>query len=184
MIPVSNKEKTVSRLISELLIRHDHWHDALPGVEGITQQVCNQVMELLSSAGLEYEVSILLTDDEEIQGLNRDYRGKDKPTNVLSFPLLDDEEGGSWGDFANEEANGDQEFTQAIMVGDIIISLDTLREESKEQNKTLKDHYTHMLVHGILHLFGYDHIDEQEADEMESLEIEILETLSVSNPYV
>lgn len=105
-------------------------------------------------------VALVLSDDAHIQQLNRDFRGKDKPTNVLSFPSDEAEE---W--------------------GDIIVSEPTLRREAEEQQKRFSDHMTHMLVHGMLHLLGYDHEIEAEADEMEALEIAILAELGVENPY-
>lgn len=105
-------------------------------------------------------IALVLSDDVHIQQLNRDFRGKDKPTNVLSFPSDEAEE---W--------------------GDIIVSEPTLRREAEEQQKRFSDHMTHMLVHGMLHLLGYDHEIEAEADEMEALEITILAELGVENPY-
>ncbi len=109
-----------------------------------------------------YEISILLADDVKIQQLNKTYRGKDKPTNVLSFPAEEDNAG---------------------MLGDVILAYDTIQRESAEQNKTFEDHCKHLLVHGILHLLGYDHEEDAEAEEMENTEITILKTLGVKNPY-
>lgn len=106
------------------------------------------------------EISIVLTNDEEIQTLNREYRGQDKPTNVLSFPQ-----------------------DVPILLGDIVVAYETLARETNEQNKSFKDHFTHMLVHGCLHLLGYDHIQEAEAENMETLEITILSSLGIKNPY-
>lgn len=106
------------------------------------------------------EVSIVLTNDEHIRTLNRDYRGKDKATNVLSFPQDEPE-----------------------MLGDIIIALETIQREANEQNKSFDNHFTHMLVHGCLHLMGFDHITDDEAEEMETLEVQILKQLNIKNPY-
>ena len=118
---------------------------------------------VLKHAGLEPDgkaVALVLSDDAHIQQLNRDFRGKDKPTNVLSFPSDEPDE---W--------------------GDIIVSVDTLRVEAMQQHKTFADHVCHMLVHGMLHLLGYDHEIEEEAQEMEALEITILREVGVENPY-
>ena len=118
------------------------------------------------------ELSITFTNDKEIQEINKNYRNVDKPTNVLSFPLFE------------------KEFTKAyktlpyISLGDIILSIETIKKESEEQNKTFNDHLTHLIVHSILHLFGFDHIEDKEADVMENLEIKILEKLSIQNPYL
>lgn len=106
------------------------------------------------------EISIVLSDDAQVQILNRDYRGKDKPTNVLSFP---------------QEERG--------LLGDVVMSIDTLKREAAEQDKVLGDHIKHMLVHGCLHLLGHDHEEEEEAQLMEALEIKILAQLGVKNPY-
>lgn len=121
--------------------------------------------------GIEPELTVTLTNDKSIKVLNRDYREKDKPTNVLSFPM--------WENMA-EIPNG----AGSIPLGDIIIAFETIQREAIEQEKTLADHFTHMLIHGFLHLLGYDHMNEADANAMESLEIKILKKLSISNPYV
>lgn len=106
------------------------------------------------------EVSITLVDDATIHALNRQYRGIDKPTNVLSFELGDD-----------------------ILMGDIYISLDTVLREAAAQNKDVAAHITHLVVHGMLHLQGFDHIQDDEAEQMEHREIEIMKKLGLPNPY-
>lgn len=118
------------------------------------------VMELNPNEGA--ELSVLLCGDATIQQLNREWRKKGKPTNVLSFP--NDPEG--------------------ILLGDIIISLDTVASEAALENKTIKDHVSHLMIHGFLHIFGYDHESDEEADKMESLETEILKRLGIANPYL
>jgi len=110
------------------------------------------------------ELTIRFVDTEEGQTLNRDYRGKDYATNVLTFAYTEDE---------------DSEVTQA----DIILCTDVLEKEAREQKKALLDHAAHLIVHGVLHAQGYDHEEEEEANEMEALEIEILATLGFDNPY-
>ncbi len=121
--------------------------------------------------GVEPELTVTLTNDQSIKVLNRDYREKDKPTNVLSFPM--------WDNMAEIPNNAG-----AIPLGDIIIAFETIKREAIEQEKTLADHFTHMLIHGFLHLLGYDHMNEADATAMESLEIRVLKKLSISNPYV
>ncbi|NKI72644.1 rRNA maturation RNase YbeY [Collimonas pratensis] len=113
------------------------------------------------------ELTIRFVDAEEGRALNRDYRGKDYATNVLTFAYSEDQE---------QEDNG---VTQA----DIILCTDVLEREAKEQDKSVVEHAAHLVVHGVLHAQGYDHEDEEEAIEMESLEIEILEALGWPNPY-
>ncbi len=106
------------------------------------------------------EVSVVLTNDKEIHTLNKQYRGFDKPTNVLSFETGDDE-----------------------LLGDIYISFDTVLRESKEQGIPFKDHVAHMVVHGVLHLIGYDHLNDNDADKMEKREVAILKKIGIGNPY-
>lgn len=106
------------------------------------------------------EVSVVLTNDSEIHGINKQYRGVDKPTNVLSFELGDD-----------------------ILLGDIYISLDTVKKEAEQAGISVYDHVAHMVVHGMLHLLGYDHITDDEASIMELKEIKILKKLGIKNPY-
>lgn len=113
------------------------------------------------------EVTLRIVDKDEIRQLNLTYRQKDKPTNVLSFPFDIPKDIGM----------------EIPILGDIIICADIVKEEAHEQGKTEKAHFAHMLVHGILHLLGYDHEKDQEAELMEKEEIVILHSLGFSNPY-
>lgn len=112
------------------------------------------------------EVTIRIVDREESQTLNRDYRGKDKPTNVLSFPF---------------EAPPEIEIN---LLGDLIICRQVVEKEAEEQDKPLFAHWAHMVVHGSLHLLGYDHIEDDEAEEMEALETEIMQEMGYNDPYL
>ncbi|MBO2579122.1 rRNA maturation RNase YbeY [Shewanella algae] len=111
------------------------------------------------------ELTIRLVDSEESQQLNRDYRGKDKPTNVLSFPF--------------EAPPG----ITLPLLGDLVICVSVVENEAREQHKPLQAHWAHMVVHGCLHLLGYDHIEDAEAEEMESLETQLVESLGFTDPY-
>lgn len=111
------------------------------------------------------ELTIRFVDETESKALNRDYRGKDKPTNVLSFPF--------------ENPPG----ITLPLLGDLVICHAVVAQEASEQHKPLSHHYAHMVIHGILHLMGYDHIEEQQAEEMEQLERELLATLDIPDPY-
>lgn len=123
------------------------------------------------------EVSVLLTGDQHIQELNQHYRGKDKPTNILSF--------GSYDHPINETMyKRDAQKGVPMMLGDLILSYHTVLKETQEQNKLLEHHLRHLIVHGVLHLLGYDHIHDEEARVMEDLEIEILEPFGILNPYL
>lgn len=106
--------------------------------------------------------TILLSKDSKLKNLNRDFRGKDKPTNVLSFPAAPNRHG---------------------YRGDIALALGVTRREAKAAGKSLADHAVHLVVHGVLHLAGHDHVRDRDAKKMEKLEIAILETLGVANPY-
>ena len=112
------------------------------------------------------ELSVRIVDEEEIKDLNRQYRDKSSPTNVLSFD------------------NGALDESGKILMGDIVICASVVSEEAEEQHKLVNHHFAHMLVHGFLHLCGYDHYGEAEAKEMESLEVRILGGLGISDPYV
>lgn len=151
--------KSVMKPEIDILISQPRWREALPGCEDIVTRAIEQSLIHLK-ASKAYEVSVVLTDDAEIRELNREWRGKDKPTNVLSFPQ--DEE---------------------ILLGDIILSLGTIEDEARSQGKALADHTSHLVVHGLLHLLGYDHEVESEAEEMEALEIDICAQMGVNNPY-
>lgn len=115
------------------------------------------------------DVTIRIVENDEMQSLNRDYRDKDYATNVLSFP-------------AEIPAELAAELDD-VELGDIIISAAVVAQEASEQGKPLAAHWAHMLVHGMLHLQGYDHIEDAEAQEMEALEVEILGGLGFANPY-
>ena len=127
------------------------------------------VFEALKQSGAKVrgvsELSIVLTDDAEQQGLNRDWRGIDKPTNVLSFPQIE-----PFGPVTG-------------ILGDIVLARETLEREAAELGKPFADHYTHLVVHGFLHILGYDHIEEAQALVMEGLETKILATLGIPDPY-
>jgi probable rRNA maturation factor len=112
-----------------------------------------------------FELTIRLVNLDESQQLNKQYRHKDKPTNVLSFPF--------------EVPTG----IELNLLGDLVICAQVVEQEAKAQNKASFDHWTHMIIHGCLHLLGYDHINDTDANEMEALEVKILARLSISNPY-
>jgi probable rRNA maturation factor len=113
------------------------------------------------------ELSLVFTDDKAVREINAEWRDKDKATNVLSFPAYPLEPGGMPGP----------------MLGDIVIARETVEREALDLEKSFEDHLTHLLVHGFLHLFGYDHLDTEEAEEMEGLETRILAKLGLSDPY-
>ncbi len=130
------------------------------------QSLIDTLQRVITDLGKgESELLIRIVDRDEIQALNNTYRHKDKPTNVLSFP-----------------SDLPIEIDESIM-GDVVICTDVVLEEARKQKKTFENHLIHMAVHGTLHLLGYDHIEENDAIEMEDLEIKILEKLGIKNPY-
>lgn len=114
--------------------------------------------------------------NEEIQELNKNYRQKDKPTNILSFPYEMPEE-------LPPEVLQEQEAENGVYLGDLVIAMAVVRSEAHDQDKTLTEHCAHLIVHGCLHLLGYDHITDEQAQEMEGLEIKVLTDLGYPNPY-
>jgi probable rRNA maturation factor len=118
-------------------------------------------------------LSLVLADDEAVRALNRDYRGKDKPTNVLSFAALDS------GTIPPHLPAG-----MPLHLGDVILALETLKAEARAQRKTFRQHFTHLVVHGVLHLLGFDHERDQDARVMENLERNVLAGLGLPDPYL
>ena len=118
---------------------------------------------LTSTQGL--EIALLLTDAAAIQQLNRDYRQQDKPTNVLSFPM------------------GSAIEDDCLLLGDLVMCPAVVEAEALAQGKQVTDHFMHLVIHGVLHLLGYDHIDAADAAIMEAMEIDLLARLNVGNPY-
>jgi probable rRNA maturation factor len=145
----------------------------IPYVDSLVETSCRNAIHAsgIADKANTIEVSVLLTGDAFIQQLNKEYRGQDKPTNVLSFQ--------------SEELKAGQydDVEEFVMLGDIAIALETIVAEANEQQKDLKHHLCHMTVHGALHLLGYDHIDDNEAEVMEGLEAKILADMGIDNPY-
>lgn len=146
------------------VVRHDDgWPEGLEArAEAAVREALRQSRIALEAPS---EVSILLTDDAEQRELNRQWRDIDRPTNVLSFPGF---------------APGTPVFG---MLGDISLARETVAREAEEQGKTLADHFSHLVVHGFLHILGYDHLVEDEALAMEGLETQILGSLGIADPY-
>ncbi|SHH71659.1 rRNA maturation RNase YbeY [Ferrimonas marina] len=119
----------------------------------------------LASHQADSELTIRVCSTEESQQLNRDYRGKDKPTNVLSFPF--------------EAPPG----ITLPLLGDLVICAEVVEQEAQQQQKAPMDHWAHMVIHGCLHLLGYDHIEDNEAEQMEALERQLLAQLDIADPY-
>lgn len=128
----------------------------------------------LANAAMLISVSIALSDDAAVRQLNAQYRQKDKATNVLSFPMVQP-------DLLESLANSDD---GEVLLGDIILARETCAREASEKQATLEQHVSHLVIHGMLHLLGYDHIGEAEAEAMEALEIKALASIGLPNPYL
>jgi probable rRNA maturation factor len=146
------------------------WEDAIPDIEELCLRAADAALKgAEAKLPALYELSLVLTTDAEIQILNRMWRGQDKPTNVLSFP-------GDM-DILSDDA--------PVLLGDVVVAFETTKREVEHDKlaASLSDHLSHLIVHGVLHLLGYDHEIDAEAEEMEQLEIELLAGLGIPNPY-
>ncbi|WP_164117695.1 rRNA maturation RNase YbeY [Sphingorhabdus sp. Alg239-R122] len=120
-----------------------------------------------------FAVSVKLGDDAEVQALNRDYRQKDRPTNVLSFPMVQP-------DLLSAMSHS---HDGEVLLGDIILARETCAREAQEKGISIADHASHLIIHGTLHLLGFDHMDDDEAHVMEALEIKALASMGLASPY-
>lgn len=127
----------------------------------------------LANTSATIEISVRLTSDDEVHTLNRQYRQQDKPTNVLSFPMVQ-------ADLIDSLADTDD---GEILLGDIVLAHDVCAGEAGERNVSLQDHATHLIVHGVLHLLGHDHMDDAQAEAMESIEQAAMAALGLHDPY-
>jgi probable rRNA maturation factor len=157
---------------TEVAIESGPWHETIAEVEQFCERIVGTVLAVQAPALAERaEVSILLTDDAAIRELNGRWRGRDRATNVLSFPAMDDP--GSYRDVGGAPPQ----------LGDVVLAFETLTREAREQGRPTRDHFCHLLVHGTLHLLGLDHAETSEAEAMERREVEVLARLGVADPY-
>ena len=141
---------------------------ATENIEGLPteEQIVQWATAAIQPEGNEVEMTVRIVDEAESHELNLTYRGKDRPTNVLSFPFECPDE------------------VELPLLGDLVICRQLVEREAAEQEKPLMAHWAHMVVHGSLHLLGYDHIEDDEAEEMESLETQIMQGLGFDDPYL
>jgi probable rRNA maturation factor len=150
-------------LAIDITFEDDAWM-ALPGLETLVAEASAAALaEADVAVGAGTELSVVLCDDAFIRVLNRDWRAKDRPTNVLSFPA--------------------DPASRALTLGDIVIAYETTVREAEAEAKPFRDHLSHLIVHGVLHLLGFDHEDDAEAEAMERREIAALRRLGISSPY-
>ena len=160
---------TFSHPLTEVLVVADCWF-AEPDAEAVIMRAIEAAASMVEADTGEAELAVMLTDDLGIRTLNSNWRGIDKPTNVLSFPAL--------------QPRGERHVDDAPrMLGDIAIAYETTRREADEEQKPFDHHLSHLAVHGFLHLIGHDHEKDQEAETMEALEREILSRLGIPDPY-
>jgi probable rRNA maturation factor len=155
--------------ITEVLVVAECWHTE-PGAEAVIHRAVAAAAEMVDAGIGEAELAVMLTDDAGIRTLNSNWRGIDKPTNVLSFPALP-----PTGPIGPDDA--------PRMLGDIAIAYETTRKEADDEQKPFDHHLSHLAVHGFLHLIGYDHETDGDAEIMETLEQEILAQLGIPDPY-
>lgn len=151
----------------DIRIASSAWRAALPNPAAAVRRAALAALKAELPAKARTSLSILLTDDAEMRKLNAGWRAKDKPTNVLSFP----------------SENAIDPARPPAYLGDVALGLATCKREAREQKKTLADHVTHLTVHGVLHLLGYDHMDDDQAEAMEPLETQILAGMGIADPY-
>lgn len=149
-------------------VQDKRWSKAWPACARVMQKTCVQTLEyfgMKAQSGKAASLSIVLTDDAQMRDLNHTYRGKNKPTNVLSFRCED----------------ATQEYPRPL--GDIVLAFDTVQREANEQGKTFAHHATHLTLHGMMHLLGFDHETDDEAELMEFYEAQLLKEHGIANPY-
>jgi probable rRNA maturation factor len=154
---------------TEVLVVADCW-EAEPEAEAVVMRAIDAAASMVDADTGDAELAVMLTDDAGIRTLNTNWRGIDKPTNVLSFPAL-------------QPPGGHEPDDAPRMLGDIAIAFETMRREADEEQKPFDHHLSHLAVHGFLHLVGYDHENDGEAEAMESLERDILALLGIPDPY-
>lgn len=182
-IPVSGDfagpSALAGRILVEVNIPETRWLDHLPWLETLAREAAREAClaggRSLLSGTAKIEISLTFGDDDFVRQLNAQHRGIDRPTNVLSFP------GASPSISSAGVAGGPR---PELLLGDLMLGLETILGEAEEQGKRPGDHVAHLVVHGTLHLLGFDHQQDDEAARMERLEAGILENLGIADPYV
>lgn len=171
MTPHSHKiSGSLPEFEAEIVTQNTIWTKSVSDLDGLVSRICADIFTRIHMKP--GAVTVVFSDDDTVQDLNATYRNQNKPTNVLSFATLDATE--TFVDAPDDTLN----------YGDVILAFETVQREADEQSKPFHDHAAHLVAHGLLHLLGYDHITEEEAVEMESLEREILDSLGIKDPYL
>lgn len=174
-------QKKMSNISLYIDFAYDEWKNSIVNIEDLSNDILSKTIEYVQKNNLvpflhnskDIVVSLLLADNETIRKLNKEYRGFDKATNVLSFANCDD-----------EDFHRDIEVFDEIELGGIAIAHETLAKEACDANISFLDHYTHLFIHGTLHLLGFDHEKDEEAEIMEGHEICLLKEFNINNPYM
>lgn len=153
----------------DTLVNCPEWQEAMPEAQEVCRQAVTAACHIAGSDLACSEVSVVLTDDDDIRKLNSAYRGKDEATNVLAFPAMT----------ASERPLPHQ----PRLLGDVVVAFETTATEAANAGKRLRDHLSHLVVHGTLHLLGFNHLSDHEAERMEHLEATALATLNIADPY-
>lgn len=172
--------KISSEIVLDTVVEDERWAVAIENIAEVAQKVKSAAFDYLQThcdldflaAEKPLKINVCLSDDATVHRLNKEFRGMDKPTNVLSFANIDDE------NFSNE-----WQYYPEIDLGSIILAYETMVREADEQEVSLQAHFCHLLTHGFLHLSGFDHIKADEAAQMEHMETEILASIGIDNPY-
>lgn len=166
----------------DIVVKSKKWQDE-KNIEKFITNICQKLipftdLKKILNKKLELELSVSLVSDAQIKKINSQFRSKNKATNVLSFPALDEN---LIREIGLKKLVSSSKY---LFLGDIIISYETLKKESLAQKKEFRNHLTHLILHSILHLIGFDHENEKMAEEMEGCEIKILKKLNIKNPYL
>jgi probable rRNA maturation factor len=169
----------IARLELDILVDFPAWLAAVPTAEALCRRAALAAFDATATAhpqagaGTEAEASVVLSNDARVKMRNAAWRGKNEATNVLAFPAMD----------LTEARPQEPQQQPPLMIGDIIVAFETAAAEATLEGKNLSDHLSHLVVHGMLHLLGYDHRTAIEAEEMESLEVAVLASIGVADPY-
>lgn len=164
--------------LTDIVIEDPRWEEA--GLEALAEDAAVKTLQFLGYSIDGYEIAVLACDDDRIAELNAEFRGKPTPTNVLSWPAFElaaEEDG------AEPDQPPPPDPMMGESLGDIAIAYDTCLREAEDAGKTMTDHVTHLIVHGVLHLLGYDHLRDRDATLMEGLESKILGKMGIADPY-
>jgi probable rRNA maturation factor len=160
------------RLEIDVIVDIPAWLEAVPTAEELCRRSAVAAIMASGAVRTEAEASVVLSNDARIRALNAAYRGKDEATNVLAFPATD---------VVERRAAGT--VGPPLTIGDVVVAFETACAEAMLEGKSIEDHLSHLVVHGMLHLLGYDHQTEDEAAKMEGMEVAVLASLGVADPY-